>query len=913
MSLNYLETLGTKKDIEESLGKLPPDLANSYGELFRQKTASYAKHRRRRLDVALSFLLLPKQPPAHIFLRMLYWEDDEEDDEDDEEITSSDAITDRVAPTERPEFIQREEDLINLCFNFVVFDSTTTVFRFAHSSVQEYLLLHSDGYFSSEEVNHARVAEHCISIMLQAPDRFRDNHNLQPSEPSEPQDSSKLQNTSLEALDRDRSSQEYWYLQVPPMQERSPQEDAMLWTRRYWAYFVVNSGKARGLPSLKTLEDELDEMVMNQPWESVRSSLYFSACRFGLESTVKSWTKVHMQLIRTRQLLALETIRALHGTPLEMACVGGQKEIVDFLIDNGADMDYYSKGLPWTKPLTLAISERHEMVVKLLLERGASTEFDEQAEVRYPLHYATLNGQEKSLSLVRILVEHGVDIDVEDSDGATAVARAVAKEDLEIMHYLLERGAKTTLTMSKGGITNILHWSTRIRSIPEVSLAMAALAVKYGADVNHRADKEETPIYSASRHKNLEVMRLILTNGGKIDAQDSVGRTSLVRAIQLMKLISHDQSEAKITLPQSPSSPPAFQSEYDQGYTKAIELLITSGADIHIREHNKWNALNNAAKRGHENIVRLLLDHGADITNRTSNGWPPVLNAANEGHEHIIKLLLGHGAKLNVFDEDGWTPLHCAAREGNINILRYLVDAGIKVEQTDSRGDTALLMAANRNKANSVRELLRLGADPNAVSHHGISALAYAAEKGNLEIVNIIIPLTSNINSQDADGDTALSAACSRPSRKVQLPVIKALLDAGADIAPRAPGPHSAFLDPAERMEGFALDALLKAWSMGNDDVVRTILESGTKRDPDGEYAKALGLLEAGNTDALKAWMEEYKEKATGEKPDVVTFRDRVLERKKDLNDAKKQEFIEAGLADAVEELDIREHSETAE
>jgi len=137
--LDYLETLGTKKDIEESLGKLPPDLANSYGELFRQKMASYAKHRRKRLDEALSFLFLPKRPPAHIFTRMLYWDDGEREDNEEDDVAAGNAIEYVVEPTAQPEFIQRQEDLINLCFNLVVFDSTTTVFRFAHTSVQEYL------------------------------------------------------------------------------------------------------------------------------------------------------------------------------------------------------------------------------------------------------------------------------------------------------------------------------------------------------------------------------------------------------------------------------------------------------------------------------------------------------------------------------------------------------------------------------------------------------------------------------------------------------------------------------------------------------------------------------------------------------------------------------------------------------
>lgn len=352
---------------------------------------------------------------------------------------------------------------------------------------------------------------------------------------------------------------------------------------------------------------------------------------------------------------------------------------------------------------------RHEEIVKLLLEKGASTEIDPEAEVRYPLHWVILNGREKSLSLVKLLVEHRTDKDLEDGEGATAVARAVAKENLDIISYLLEKGARTALSTQEGGTTSILHWSTYIRSTPEKSLAVARLILKHGADVNFRVFTKETPIHTATRNRNLEVMKLILQNGGSIDAQEFFGRTPLIVAINIMRLILHDQSEVlkllfgdaadKMTEPTS--SYPDVHSGLDQELTKAIELLIASGADINVKKHRKWSPLNSAAAKGHENIVELLLDHGADVKNRTENAWTPVLNAANEGHENIIKLLLAHGAELNVFDDHGWTALHSAAREGKTYILEYLVSAGIKADEIDESGDTALHVAATMNEANT--------------------------------------------------------------------------------------------------------------------------------------------------------------------------------------------------------------------
>jgi ankyrin repeat protein len=48
-------------------------------------------------------------------------------------------------------------------------------------------------------------------------------------------------------------------------------------------------------------------------------------------------------------------------------------------------------------------------------------------------------------------------------------------------------------------------------------------------------------------------------------------------------------------------------------------FLIEKGADIHIRDNNKWNPLHLAAQNGHLDVVRLLIDIGiaVDIRNGT--------------------------------------------------------------------------------------------------------------------------------------------------------------------------------------------------------------------------------------------------------------------------------------------------------
>lgn len=56
-------------------------------------------------------------------------------------------------------------EITRLCFDLVVYDSTSRDFRFAHTSVQDYLQTCNIRYKNLSQC-HARVAARCISLLL---------------------------------------------------------------------------------------------------------------------------------------------------------------------------------------------------------------------------------------------------------------------------------------------------------------------------------------------------------------------------------------------------------------------------------------------------------------------------------------------------------------------------------------------------------------------------------------------------------------------------------------------------------------------------------------------------------------------------------------------------------------------------
>ncbi|KAI1158830.1 hypothetical protein F5B18DRAFT_65083 [Nemania serpens] len=96
-------------------------------------------------------------------------------------------------------------------------------------------------------------------------------------------------------------------------------------------------------------------------------------------------------------------------TPLSWAAENGHQEIVQLLIERGADIE--SKGSYGQTPLSWAAGNGHQQIVQLLIERGADIE-SKDSSGRTPLSWAAENGH---LEIMELLIEKSADVESEGS------------------------------------------------------------------------------------------------------------------------------------------------------------------------------------------------------------------------------------------------------------------------------------------------------------------------------------------------------------------------------------------------------------------------------------------------------------------------------------------------------------------
>lgn len=148
----------------------------------------------------------------------------------------------------------------------------------------------------------------------------------------------------------------------------------------------------------------------------------------------------------------------------------------------------------------------------------------------------------------------------------------------------------------------------------------------------------------------------------------------------------------------------------------AVEALARAGADLHLLENDRYDAVTIASVADDEETLRLLLSLGASAKLVTSRyDGTALIAAAHLGHDGVVRQLIAAGAPVDHVNNLHWTAAIEAVVLGDGGLrhqrsLQALIAAKANLQLADRSGQTPLQLARARGYAEMVRMLEQAGA-----------------------------------------------------------------------------------------------------------------------------------------------------------------------------------------------------------
>ena len=369
------------------------------------------------------------------------------------------------------------------------------------------------------------------------------------------------------------------------------------------------------------------------------------------------------------------------------------------------------------------------------------------------------------------------------SDFLKIVVAAAGRGDLDTVRQLLDDNPAWIHTVGSHGRTML--WEAAYRG----KLEMVRFLLERGADINlpgcyHIQHRLEITPYCVARYEGRDnIADYLLEQGATIDIHTAayLGDYDAVEAHLDSDpcLINKGYLQA-VMLPAG--KPHSFEHRETAwatplcyairgGVPAIVELLISRGATI---KPYSERFLDYAVSGNRIEITTLLLENGADpnkaprilddgsemsdllkshgappkdINAQGDMGWPMlvyVCRGDNGEHPEEILRLLELGADIDVRNYKGKTALHCAAKAGFLSVIDLLMEKGATIDAPDNNGETALFEAIRstikdgEKQRAAIEALLVKGANPNFKNGKALTPLQIAKRMRRVDARKIV-------------------------------------------------------------------------------------------------------------------------------------------------------------------------------
>ncbi|XP_044196188.1 protein phosphatase 1 regulatory subunit 16A [Thunnus albacares] len=287
---------------------------------------------------------------------------------------------------------------------------------------------------------------------------------------------------------------------------------------------------------------------------------------------------------------------------------------------------------------------------------------------------------------------------------------AAARNDVDEVRELLNNGVNPDL-VNEDGLT-ALHQCCIDDFVEIVQCLLDA-----GACVNACDSELWTPLHAAATCGHTGLVQLLIQAGANLLAVNADGNMpyDLCEDEATLELLEMVMAEQGITQDRIDEC----RGAKEMGMLADIQALVQSGADLNAQDDNGATLLHIASANGYMSVAELLLEHRAKVEVKDCDGWTPLHAASCWGQIQMVELLVAHGASLNTKSVLEETPLDvCMDEEVRAKLmeLKHKHDAIMKSQDrqkgtlqrrassTGSRGKVVRRVSVNERSSLYRRE-----------------------------------------------------------------------------------------------------------------------------------------------------------------------------------------------------------------
>jgi ankyrin repeat protein len=366
-----------------------------------------------------------------------------------------------------------------------------------------------------------------------------------------------------------------------------------------------------------------------------------------------------------------------------------------------------------------------------------------------PLILATICLQ---IEAVRVLLNHGVDVNTFDPKYMTFPLHLAASMDTKLTRLLLDRGAlvnfpgKSPCFPETWPMTS-LHFAVFNAHAFQGALNRVSLLLDRGANINVQSSVGNTASHMAILARHQDLARLLLQKGANISLQNKNGKSVVQLARERGHLHWIEEGVPKEIFRTLQTGPPLHRAIWSKNHSLVCELLET-GHDIAEEDQERVTPWEYCIRSADVELAQILVGHM-----KRHKSFDHVGNAAFE-------TALDH---MTAFDYTDQQSLEKTVQICSMLLpFREIFDRNLEFAKAESPicnyKKTFLIWAAQLGRISQVKFFLRCGSDVNAADAFGCTGMHYAVGNKNIEMVTLLVENGFNLKLEN-HGITLIIAA----------------------------------------------------------------------------------------------------------------------------------------------------------